>query len=246
MKKFKNIIFVLLIILLTSGCTLIKDQQYYKEIANKVITLFKNVNYDDKGLTSEEKIAMDRVVSEITHEDQLINVSDFIVKKDEFKVSEGNSKEIHVEDGICYTYYDKLDIESYKTENEHYELEPHKRLVCDGYYTVLYESDFYPSLEDTKNNPLHNYAYVKGYKTDVGYNFIYRSTYNGSYLTVSFDLEDDMYIGLSHDDVDLDNLNIDEGKDSSELLAIMVVIVLVIIIALLIPLLLKKKKESEF
>lgn len=247
MDKLKRFVIALFLMLLATGCTLIKDQQYYKKIANTVISLFRDINYDESEFSSEENRAISKIVSELTHENQIVNVSDFIVKSSEYAIIESNTKGIRKENGKCYISYKDLELDSYKSDNDNYELEPHKRVVCDGYYTVVYRSDFYPSYEETQNNPLHSYSYFKGYETDNGYNFIYKSTYDGSYLTVDIDLENEMKISLSREEYNEKDLNINDENGSDGLIVTFLVVVFIICICLFVPILLKNKKErSEY
>lgn len=245
MNRFKSIVIIFIGILLLTGCTMIKDQQYYKEIANTVISLFRNINYDDSEFTREENNAINKIISELTHKDQEVNVSDFIIKNSEYYVNEKNTEGIYKKGNECFISYDDLNLKSYEENNEHYELEPHKRVVCDGYYTVLYLSDFYPEYEETQKNPLHNYSYLKGYKTETGYNYVYKSTYDGSYLTVVIDLDDGTNISLMKKEYTQDELEINDEKTTDELVIVFLIIILIVGIALLVPILLKNKDKRS-
>lgn len=233
----KKIICLFTILILLSGCTT-KDAYYYKDMSQTVLSLFQDLNYNEKDYSNEENKAIQKIISELTHENQKINVSDFIIESQEYKVNESNSSEIFIEDGECYIYYEDLDYEEYSNHEDHYELEPHKRLVCNGYYTVLYSSDFYPDYELTKQNPTHHYAYIDFNETNNGYSYIYKSTYDGSYLVVDINTKDF--------DIDLlDNVReeeiIIEEKESS----IFPLIITIIIFAALIFGLIKFKKKRE-
>jgi hypothetical protein len=156
-------------------------------------------------------------------------------------VNESNSKEIFKENNECYVYYKDLDFYEYTNDTNHYELEPHKRLVCDGYYTVLYASDFYPEYELTKVSPLHHYAYIDFNEYNDGYNYIYKSTYDGSYLIVDINT-DNMEISLLNDIPE--NEIVIEERGTGVFSLIMVVIVFVGVIIGLIYL--KKKFDKKY
>lgn len=234
----KKIISLFVLLILLSGCSK-KDALYYQDMADVVISLFQDVNYDKSDFSRKENEAIEKVVSELTHENHKINVSDFIEKTQMYVVNEKNSEEIFKENGECFIYYKDLGYYEYTTDENHYELEPHKRLVCDGYYTVLYASDFYPEYELTKVSPLHHYAYINFNEYKDGYNYIYKSTYDGSYLVIDINTEE-MEINLLND-VPEEEIVIEEKGTS----VFSLIIVIFIFIGLVIGLIALKNKTEE-
>ena len=121
----KKILSLFLVLMLLSGCTR-KDAYYYKDMSQTVLGLFQNINYKESDYSKKENEAIQKIVSELTHEGQKINVSNFIIKSSEYKVYEQNSQEIFKENDECYVYYNDLDYDEYANNEAHYELEPHK------------------------------------------------------------------------------------------------------------------------
>ena len=109
----------------------------------------------------KDRDVVNNYISQITHVNQEVNVSDMLIKDNEHKTTESNTKDIYYKNNNCYIKYDKLKINTYDYDN--YEMEPYQRLVCDGYYIVVYQSDFYPNYEKSKTNPIYVYETIDGY-----------------------------------------------------------------------------------
>lgn len=239
----KKIICLFMILLLLSGCGK-KDVYYYREMSETVLGLFQNINYKESKYSKKENEAIQKIVSELTHEGQKINVSKFIEKTNEYKTYEQNSKEIFMENDECYIYYQDLDYEGYEKNEAHYEMEPHKRLVCNGYYTILYESDFFPKYHLTQKDPLYNFAYIDYNETEKGYSYIYKSTYDGSYMIVDINT-DDMEINLLNK-LEENEVVIEERSSNMVLVIIIILVVIVAAVFALIKLNQNKKQENYY
>lgn len=237
----KKIISLFIVLMLLSGCTK-KDALYYKDMSQTIISLFRNLHYKESDYSKKENEAIQKIVSELNHENHKINVSDFIIKTQEYKVNETNSKEIFKENNECYIYYHNLGYDEYSNHEDHYELEPHKKLICDGYYTILYESDFFPKYYLTQQDPLHNYAYIDYNETQNGYSYIYKSTYDGSYLVVDINV-DDMEINLLNK-ITEEEVIIEEKNSNPFALIIIIIIVVSSSVFALIKLFNKSKEEN--
>lgn len=202
----KKIALLLVLLTLFSGCTLIKDRVYYKNIADQAISIFNSPDYDKKDIASSDLEALDKLVSEITHENQLINISDFIVKEDEFKTDEPNSYKVFVKDNECYMYYSDLRFdEVWETE-----MEIHRQVICNGYYATIYMSDFFPNYEDSLKEQKHNYVFSSYIKNEDNYRFIYRSSKDGTVLTVKLDLDGNTVSNIKliyNDESDIEYIN---------------------------------------
>ena len=189
MKKI--IILSLTIIFLLTGCTA-KNLKYYKTVSNTVISFYNSSDYDNEKYAKEDVPAIETYLSKLTHINQEVNISDYIVKTDKYYTDEANTEGVWTKDDSCYIKYNDLGFASINidVETDTYEMEPYKRVVCNNYYTILYESSFFPDYETTKANLRNNYIYLDGYKTKEGYEFIYRSTYDGTGMKVTFTLKD--------------------------------------------------------
>ena len=188
MKKKLTILMILGLVLLTGGTY--KNFEYYKNISNIVVNLFTSEKYDSKDIDEKDKKKIDEYLNTLTHKNHEIDLTDFIIKNDEYKVNEPNSKEVYIKNNKCYVNYNDLGFDYIKEENDpSYELELQKYLVCNNYYTILYESDFYMNYEENKDNPKYDYVYKQSVKFDKGYYFLYNSSYDGTGLVVK------MYLG---------------------------------------------------
>lgn len=188
MKKKLTILMLLGLVLLT-GCTN-KNFEYYKNISNIVVNLFTSEKYDSKDIDTKDKKKIDEYLNTLTHKNHEIDLTDFIIKNDEYKVNEPNSKEVYIKNNKCYVKYNDLGFDYIKEENDpSYELELQKYLVCNNYYTILYESDFYMNYEENKDNLKYDYVYKQSVKFDKGYYFLYNSSYDGTGLVVKMYLD---------------------------------------------------------
>ena len=93
MKKELTILMLLGLVLLT-GCTN-KNFEYYKNISNIVVNLFTSEKYDSKDIDEKDKKKIDEYLNTLTHKNHEIDLTDFIIKNDEYKVNEPNSKEVY-------------------------------------------------------------------------------------------------------------------------------------------------------
>lgn len=239
----KKILSILAILFFITGCVQKKDAYYYKDMSQTVISLFKDLNYDKKEYSNKENEAINKIINELTHEEHKINVSEFIEEKEEYRVYESNTPEIFKEEDTCYIYYDDLDFEEYENDLNDYEMEPHKRVVCDGYYTILYYSYFYPKYEVTQTDPKHDYIFIDFNETNKGYNYIYKSSYDGEYLIVDIDtknLEIKLLNTVQEEDI------IIEEDNKINLLSVFLIILVIIISIGTIIVLIKKSKQEEY
>lgn len=203
MKKSIKIIIVMIIAILASGCT-IKNQKYYDSLATIIIAFYKTDIYDVKKIDKNDMAIVSEYLSQLTHKDQKINVSDFINK--DWPSIEENSKEIYVEDGICYMQYSSLKekFDDFYLENDQSVIDAFYTVTCNGYYATLSESDFYPDYESTKKNPEHNYILLDKYKENDSYIYIYRSTYDGIGLKLKLEVENKKLINIITENVNVD------------------------------------------
>lgn len=204
MKKI--IILSLTIIFLLTGCTT-KNFKYYKNVSDTVISFYNSSNYDNKEYAKEDLPAIETYLSKLTHENQEVNISDYIVKSDEYYTEEANTEGVWIKDDKCYIKYEDLGFSTASTETEstNYEMEPYKRLVCNNYFTILYESSFYPDYLTTTSNLRNNYIYLDGYKIKEGYEFIYRSAYDGTGMKVTLNLKNKTIVSIDASIADINS-----------------------------------------
>lgn len=204
MKKI--IILSLTIIFLLTGCT-VKNLKYYKNVSDTVISFYNTDTYDKEKYSKGDLPAIETYLSNITHENQEVNISDYLIKSDEYYTDEANTEGVWIKEDSCYINYSTLGFASNNEdfESDTYEIEPYKRVVCNNYYTILYESSFYPDYAATKSNLRYNYIYLDGNKTKVGYEFIYRSTYDGTGMKVTLIVDNKTITDISTDITDINS-----------------------------------------
>ena len=202
----KKIVLLITLLFGLSACSLIKDRIYYRNIADQAISLFDELEYNGKDISSNDKKALDKLITEFSHIDQIVNVSKFIVKTDDYKTNEPNSDIVFKEDDTCYVKYEDLDFD----REWGHEMEVHTRVVCDGDFEVRSVGDFLPSYQNVQLDPKYDYIFSTYVATDEYYKFIYRSSYDRSIITVKINLDgsDVSDIELLFDNaVDLDYIN---------------------------------------
>jgi hypothetical protein len=204
MKKL--IILSLTIIFLLTGCTA-KNFKYYKNVSDTVISFYNSSNYDNEKYAKEDLPALETYLSKLTHENQEVNISDYIVKSDEYYTEEANTEGVWIKDDKCYIKYEDLGFSNANadTPSDSYEMEPYKRLVCNNYFTILYESSFHPDYSTTTSNLRNNYIYLDGYKTKGGYEFIYRSAYDGTGMKVTLNLKNKTIVSIDTSIADINS-----------------------------------------
>lgn len=189
MKKSKLIVLVLLGTFVLTGCNN-KNFEYYKNISNIVVNLFTSEKYNADDIDKKDKEKIDEYLRTLTHINHEIDLTEYIIKDKKYYVDEANSKEVYIKDNKCFVNYDDLGFDYVKEDGDpSYELELQKYLVCNNYYTILYESDFYIDYEGNKDNPKYSYIYNRSVKFEEGYYFLYRSSYDGTGLVVKIYLD---------------------------------------------------------
>lgn len=235
----KKIITIIICCFIICGCSNNKNE-YYKQVSEILVNTLNGTTNNLNDVDKKDRDVVNNYISQITHVNQEVNVSDMLIKDNEHKTTESNTKDIYYKNNNCYIKYDKLKINTYDYDN--YEMEPYQRLVCDGYYIVVYQSDFYPNYEKSKTNPIYNYLYKGSIKNGIDHQYIYKSTYDGSYLNVKINADDkinniDLVFNENYNDVVFD-----ESISSSNFVYLPFIIMAVLIILVIVILLKNKKK----
>lgn len=189
--------------LLTAGCVK-RNGAYYEHVADVIVSFYKDSSYDVDEIHRDDLEAINSYLSTLTHINQTVNVSEFIDRS--LPSSESNSSEITMKDGICYMDYQiiKSHFDDFYAEDPHSVTEAYYTVTCDGYYATMYESDFYPDYDITVSDETHNYVLLNSSKTDSGYSYVYRSTYNGIGLKVNLELKKKKIVKIFTENVNAD------------------------------------------
>ena len=199
----KKVFCILTLLLLTSGCVR-KNGEYFDNIAETAISFFRVNEYDTSKFDKNDRKAIDTFLSEVTHNNQVVNISNYIDLNK--KTNEKNTVGINIVDGQCYMDYSLIKNEFDKIENG---TDPEREIsyvvVCNGYYATLYPELFYPDYSVTQKDPVHNYVLLTRYKENGDYIYIYRSTYNGLGLKVTLNTKNKVLKKIDITNVNADN-----------------------------------------
>ncbi len=187
-----GISFIVVMFLIISINNILKrDVNYYTNISDVVISMYRSPDYDKSGISKEDKLYLDKYLSTLTHENHVVDLTEFIDYSK--NTSKANSDYVFVEDGVCKIDYNNLDLvnETYKNDSLHETTDKIIVLYCNGKVIYIDNFVFEPDYEITKNNPFYDYAYV-GY-AEEGSSFLgfYRSLYDFSTVRVKIDVDYD-------------------------------------------------------
>ena len=188
MKKILISICALFIVVIGINQLVQSKKEYYRFLADTIVGFYRDSSYDEKKIKKQDKDALITYLSKLTHKDEIIDLSEYIVKEKAYYVTSHNTSGVYKKDGKCYIEYEDLDFDK-PVEEINYEMEPYKKVVCDNYFTVLYKSMFYPEYKVTKKDPKYDYVYNSEKKIENGYEFVYYSTYDGSGLKLNLMFE---------------------------------------------------------
>ncbi len=206
MKKYTKFIIIgisiiiVLILIKTLIPTKIND---YKNISLIITELYKNEDYDKKGLSKKEEAAIDKYITTLTHENHIVNLNKFT--DEAIKTTEPNSLNVFVEDDICYIDYNDINFTK---------IDPllvsvlGDKIVCNGYEYTVYDYDFYPTYEETKEDPMHIYQYL-GYEVKNNtYIYFYKSYYNKDEIAVFIETANNDIIDISVEGINIYDYNV--------------------------------------
>lgn len=175
----KRILLVVVLLCLLTGCKS-RDEDYYMDYADIVVSFFRTDTYDVDKVFSEDVAALDKYLSRLTHINESIDVKDYYTGD-----SSNSSNKLTYENGTCIVNYAdvKAVFDKKMKENEHTEIS--YVASCNGKEVVIYPEDLYPDYEVTKKDPKYDYVLLKNEKVDGNYVFYYRSSYDGTGLKVT-------------------------------------------------------------
>jgi len=182
MKKKLILLSIIPILLLMIFLFRGNKEEYYQNIADIVVGFYRNDEFNEKDIKAKDLPSVKDFLSKLTHKGEIISLDEYIIKEDDYYTDLYNTQGVYKKDDKCYIEYKYLKFEEQK--DEEIVIEPYKQVICDNYFTILYESDFYPSYDVTKANPKYNYVFQKSEKSMSGYTYTYYSTYDNSPLTV--------------------------------------------------------------
>ena len=237
MKK----LLIIFLMLICCGCAQIKNDEYYLKIANIAVSTFNNQYYDSKKIDSNDLEAIDNYISEITHTNQIVNLNNYITKNSYYATDESNSINIDTKNNNCLIKYSNINFTDHNFDSMDHEMEKYYRFVCNGYWGIIYESDLYPNYSITQSNPVYNYVLVNDLVTDYKREYLYNSTYDGSTLLITLNINDKNVESISSSFTD----TIDTNIDNNEGIVIPIVIIISLIVVLIIGFIVYKFFKSR-
>ncbi|MBQ6841227.1 MAG: hypothetical protein IJO63_03840 [Bacilli bacterium] len=195
MKKVVIIIATIFLIVIGANYLMNKDDNYYDSIADLVLSFYRTSTYDKSLFKDSDIDAIETYLSKLTHKNEVIDLSEYIEKSPAYQTDSPNSNGVYTKDGKCYIEYEDLDFDK-PVEEVNYDMEPFKKVVCNNYFTDLYESQFYPAYEVTKKDPKYDYTFKNVEQTDTGYSYNYVSTYDGSGLVIKLVISDKILVKI--------------------------------------------------
>lgn len=197
MKKF----LLILCVILFTGCN--KQVVHYEKFSNTVVGLFDSVVYDQKGFNQTEIKLIEKYITTLTHENEIIELDKYIQKNEDYYTDEKNTQGVFTDNGKCYIKYEDINFEKIPNDNSHLADSQVAKIICNNYLVILNDSHF-TSYEEIRNNKRHNYRYL-GHSKDMNvYNFVYRSYYDGMGLIVTIETDGNNIVKF---DVKEDNTN---------------------------------------
>ena len=192
----KKSLILLIVMSLLTGCGITKNDEYYKNVSDTVVSFYRNSNYKKSDFSSNDADVIEKYLSTLTHENQEIDITEY-VNESTTKTLENDTKGVYKKNNKWFIKYNDLkfvtdsDIDTYTVVN------------CNSKTFTLFSSLFYPKYEETKNNRVYNYVYLGSQIEKNTKKYAYRSSYDGSGLIVTLELKnkDIVNINTSYENV---------------------------------------------
>ena len=235
MKKILTIVFVLFL----TGCG--NKIEHYKKFADTALNFFESSNYSSKEFSENENILLNKYLSTLTHENQIIDLDDYIDKSEDYYTNENNSYGVYVENGKCYIKYDDISFQKLESGAD-IEDEMIAKIVCNNYFVTIMSSQFI-DYNEIQNDERYNYRYLGYINDDTKYQFIYRSYYDGSGLVISVDTKNNKIVDLSVTETNVNDYIITEEKNNK--VGLVIVLLVPISLVILVIYVIKKIRNNN-
>ncbi len=186
----KKILFILLSLLLLAGCGISKNDEYYKNVSDTIVSFYRSSDYDKNEFSSKDVKAIDKYSSTLTHENQEIDITDY-VNSSSTETTRSNTMGVYTINNRWYIKYNDLE---FINDND---IEPYAIVNCNGKTFTLFSSLFYPEYEETKEDRTYNYIYIGSQIEKNTKKYAYRSSYDGSGLIVNLELNSNDIVNIS-------------------------------------------------
>ena len=218
----KKSLILLIVMSLLTGCGITKNDEYYKNVSDTVVSFYRNSNYKKSDFSSNDADVIEKYLSTLTHENQEIDITEY-VNESTTKTLENDTKGVYKKNNKWFIKYNDLkfvtdsDIDTYAVVN------------CNSKTFTLFSSLFYPKYEETKNNRVYNYVYLGSQIEKNTKKYAYRSSYDGSSLIVTLELKnkDIVNINTSYENVKnfVSSNNLNNGSNALRFIIIIFIVI---------------------
>lgn len=218
----KKSLILLIVMSLLTGCGITKNDEYYKNVSDTVVSFYRNSNYKKSDFSSNDADVIEKYLSTLTHENQEIDITEY-VNESTTKTLENDTKGVYKKNNKWFIKYNDLkfvtdsDIDTYAVVN------------CNSKTFTLFSSLFYPKYEETKNNRVYNYVYLGSQIEKNTKKYAYRSSYDGSGLIVTLELKnkDIVNINTSYENVKnfVSSNNLNNGSNALRFIIIIFIVI---------------------
>lgn len=218
----KKSLILLIVMSLLTGCGITKNDEYYKNVSDTVVSFYRNSNYKKSDFSSNDADVIEKYLSTLTHENQEIDITEY-VNESTAKTLENDTKGVYKKNNKWFIKYNDLkfvtdsDIDTYAVVN------------CNSKTFTLFSSLFYPKYEETKNNRVYNYVYLGSQIEKNTKKYAYRSSYDGSSLIVTLELKnkDIVNINTSYENVKnfVSSNNLNNGSNALRFIIIIFIVI---------------------
>ena len=218
----KKILFILLSLLLLAGCGISKNDEYYKNVSDTIVSFYRSPDYDKNEFSSKDVKAIDKYLSTLTHENQEIDITEY-VNSSSTETTRSNTIGVYTINNRWYIKYSDLE---FINDNA---IEPYAIVNCNGKTFTLFSSLFYPEYEETKEDRTYNYIYIGSQIEKNTKKYAYRSSYDGSGLIVILELKnkDIVNINTSYENVKnfVSSNNLNNGSNALRFIIIIFIVI---------------------
>lgn len=218
----KKSLILLIVMSLLTGCGITKNDEYYKNVSDTVVSFYRNSNYKKSDFSSNDADVIEKYLSTLTHKNQEIDITEY-VNESTTKTLENDTKGVYKKNNKWFIKYNDLkfvtdsDIDTYAVVN------------CNSKTFTLFSSLFYPKYEETKNNRVYNYVYLGSQIEKNTKKYAYRSSYDGSSLIVTLELKnkDIVNINTSYENVKnfVSSNNLNNGSNALRFIIIIFIVI---------------------
>lgn len=74
----KKLLILLIVMSLLTSCGIAKNDEYYKNVSDTVVSFYRNSNYKKSDFSSNDADVIEKYLSTLTHENQEIDITKYV------------------------------------------------------------------------------------------------------------------------------------------------------------------------